>query len=188
MHVENPSFRILAYLGPEVYSESCSYRKIQEYSGIFNNDSDTNINFLFFSLESCIDRYEIICKEKVLWEFSPILNILAWYGIYRKKVFISHNLRRVHMTYFFLELFDIFFWLNLVNICLLEFISRYIKETLYKYQLQRKPTVKEIQIDIQFDLSLILMLKNPIFSCRVKIPYQHIIFLRFIVVLSWTYF
>ena len=43
-------FRILAYLGPEAYLESCLYRHIQAYSGILNNDSYNNINFLFFTL------------------------------------------------------------------------------------------------------------------------------------------
>ena len=32
-------FRILAYLGPEVYSKSCLFIHIQAYSGIFNNNS-----------------------------------------------------------------------------------------------------------------------------------------------------
>ena len=37
-------FRILTYLQPEAYRESCLYRHIQTYSGIFNNDSYNNIS------------------------------------------------------------------------------------------------------------------------------------------------
>ena len=43
-------FRILAYLGPETYPESCLFRHIQVYSDILNNDNYNNINFLFFTL------------------------------------------------------------------------------------------------------------------------------------------
>ena len=39
--------RTLPYLGPEAYSESSLFRHIQAYSGIFNNDTYNNINFLF---------------------------------------------------------------------------------------------------------------------------------------------
>ena len=57
-HIENPAIfrtfpypdRSLAYLRPNVYSESCLLRLIQAYSGIFNNDSYNNINFRFFTL------------------------------------------------------------------------------------------------------------------------------------------
>ena len=44
------------------------------------------------------------------------------------------------------------------------------RNTVYKYKLQRKSLIKEIQIDLHFDLPLILILKNPFFSRRVKIP------------------
>ena len=45
--VENPAiFRILAYLGPQAYSESCLYKHIQAYSDIFDSDSYNKINFL----------------------------------------------------------------------------------------------------------------------------------------------
>ena len=48
-HIQNYAiFRILAYLGPEAYSESCLYKYIQAYSGIFDNDSYNNTDFLFF--------------------------------------------------------------------------------------------------------------------------------------------
>ena len=35
-------------LEPEAYSESCLYRHIQAYSGVFDDNSHNNINFLFF--------------------------------------------------------------------------------------------------------------------------------------------
>ena len=40
-------FRILAYLRPDAYSEFRLFRHIHAYSGMFNNDSYNNINFLF---------------------------------------------------------------------------------------------------------------------------------------------
>ena len=47
-HIQNlVIFIILAYLGPEVYSQFCLYRHIQAYSGRFDNDS---CNFLFLTL------------------------------------------------------------------------------------------------------------------------------------------
>ena len=47
-HIQNfVIFRILAYLRPQAYSES-SFRHIQVYSDIFNNDSYNSINSLFF--------------------------------------------------------------------------------------------------------------------------------------------
>ena len=49
------------------------------------------------------------------------------------------------------------------------------RNTISKYRLQRKPVMKQIQIDTHFHLSLILMLKNPVFPRRVKIPYQQLI-------------
>ena len=39
-----------AYLGHNTYLESCLYRQIQEYSGIFDNNSYNNVNFMFFTL------------------------------------------------------------------------------------------------------------------------------------------
>ena len=66
----------------------------------------------------------------------------------------------------------IFFWLNLVNIYYLEFISRYIKEMLYINTNYKGNQVKEMQLDLHFHLPLILILKNPFFfSSRVKISY-----------------
>ena len=49
--------------------------------------------------------------------------------------------------------------------------SRLIHQTniAYKYKLQRKPIMKQIQIDTYFQLSLILMLKNTVlFSVELK--------------------
>ena len=62
------------------------------------------------------------------------------------------------MTYFFLEL--------LSSIYCFEFI--YCLE--FKYKLQRRPVVKDIQIGINFQLSLmILMLKNPVFFFQAEL-------------------
>ena len=58
-------FRILANLGPEAYSESCLYRQIQTHSGIFNNDTYNNINFLFFTL--ILHTFQQILKKHVFW-------------------------------------------------------------------------------------------------------------------------
>ena len=69
------------------------------------------------------------------------------------------------MTYFFLELL-IFFWLTLVDIYYLEFISHHLKEMLYVNtwthgnQLWNK--------NKYFHLLLILMLKKPVFNIKLK--------------------
>ena len=55
------------------------------------------------------------------------------------------------------------------------YLLRHQRNTAYKYKLQRKPIVKEIQIDLHFHLLLILILKNSIFLSRVKIPYQQLL-------------
>ena len=48
-HIQNFAvFRILTYLGPETFSESCLFSHIQTYSIVFNNDS-ININLRFFT-------------------------------------------------------------------------------------------------------------------------------------------
>ena len=62
------------------------------------------------------------------------------------------------MTFSFLEVL-FFFSLTLVSIYCLGFQ----RSTVYKYKLQRKLIMKKIQIDINFHLPLILMLKNPTF-------------------------
>ena len=43
-------FRILAYSGLEAYSESCLYRYIQTYSGIFKNEAIITLTFFFYTL------------------------------------------------------------------------------------------------------------------------------------------
>ena len=83
-----------------------------------------------------------------------------------KIFFIGQNLKHVHMT-------------NPLDLLLIK-SSKYLllgvcfslnqRNTVYKYKLQRKSLIKEIQIDLHFDLPLILILKNPFFSRRVKIP------------------
>ena len=57
--------------------------------------------------------------------------------------FIGQNLKHVQMTYSFLELF-IFFWLTVVDIQCLEFISNHAKKILYvhEYKLHGKPIMK----------------------------------------------
>ena len=63
-HIQNfVIFRILAHLGLEAYSESYLYRYIQAYSGILNNDSYNNINFLIFTsfLWRNLNKYDKLC-------------------------------------------------------------------------------------------------------------------------------
>ena len=57
--------------------------------------------------------------------------------------FNGQKLKPIHVTYSFLELL-IFFWLTLVDISCLEFITHHAKETLYvnKYKLHGKPIKK----------------------------------------------
>ena len=65
-------FRILAYLGPEAYSESCLFRHIQAYSDIFNNHSYNNINFLFtLTLHPCRKTY-------MLFDYNDVISMLDW--------------------------------------------------------------------------------------------------------------
>ena len=78
-HIQNFAiFRILAHVGPKAYSESCLYKHIQAYSGIFSNDSYNNINFLFFYLfnltyfstklkKTCVSWLQR-CQNKVIME------------------------------------------------------------------------------------------------------------------------
>ena len=44
-HIQN-----LAYSGLEAYSESCLYRYIQTYSGIFKNEAIITLTFFFYTL------------------------------------------------------------------------------------------------------------------------------------------
>ena len=81
----------------------------------------------------------------------------------KKMFFIGQKLKHVHMTYSFPELL-IFFWVPLVGIYCLEFVSHYVKEILHVNTSytgnQSRNKNKDIYI---FTLSLILMLKNPVF-------------------------
>ena len=64
-HIQNFGiFRILAYLGPEAYSESCLFSHIQVYSDIFNNDSYNSISLPFFNR---ISRTYVFLWKQVLW-------------------------------------------------------------------------------------------------------------------------
>ena len=63
------------------------------------------------------------------------------------------------MTYIFFDLLLInsskYFWFGV-------YISLHLRNTVYKYKLQRKSIIKEVQIDLYFHLPLILILKNPV--------------------------
>ena len=94
---------------------------------------------------------------------------------------IGQNLKHVHMSYFLLT-FDLLLINSSKYLLFGVYISRHHRNTVYKYKLQRKSIMNEIQTDTLFHFCLILMLKNPgFFSCRVKILYQQLlIFLSFI--------
>ena len=99
--------------------------------------------------------FSVICKH-------AIIKLLFAY-CFRKNVFYWSNLKHVHMTYYFIELL-IFFWLTLADNCCLEFISHYIKEILYvNTNSKGNQSWNTKQGDKHFHLSLILMLKNPVF-------------------------
>ena len=83
------NFRILRTLpyseflqGPKVYSESCSTRHIQAYSGIFDKDSYNNINFLLFftlilhTFQQNLKRHIFIDYNDVYWviDYNVCLN------------------------------------------------------------------------------------------------------------------
>ena len=99
---------------------------------------------------------------------------------FRKIFSIGQNLKHIHMTHSFFELL-IFFWLTLVTKYLLfeVYFSLHQRNTVYKYSLQRKTIIKEIQIDLHFHLPLILILKSLFFPYRVKIPYQQFLIIFF---------
>ena len=91
--------------------------------------------------------------------------------------FTGQNLKHVHITYSLFELL-IFFWLTLVNVFCLEFISRYFNEILYI-----TPTPKETNRERDakrhtFSLVSDTDIEKSCFSCRVKIAYQQL-FLSF---------
>ena len=80
--------RCLAYLGPKVYSESCFYRHIQAYSGIFDNDSYNNINFLFCHICHFSTKFRKTC-------FLTYNNVSfnAWLSLLKGTVLINDRLR-----------------------------------------------------------------------------------------------
>ena len=86
------------------------------------------------------------------------MKLLLAYSFW-KMIFICQDLKHVHMTNSHelhliksneYSLFIVYFFLHQRN-------------TVYKYKQQRKPNVKEIQIDLHFHLSLTLILKNAFF-------------------------
>ena len=81
---------------------------------------DTSFEFEWTWRKVASDNYyRKICKQ-------TIIKLLLTYS-FQKMFFIGQNLKYVHMTYSFVKVL-IFFWLTLVNIYCLEFISHYIKE------------------------------------------------------------
>ena len=58
-------FRNLTNLRPQAYSESCLFRHTLAFSGILNNDSHSNINFLFFTL--IFHTFQRNLKRNVFW-------------------------------------------------------------------------------------------------------------------------
>ena len=62
--------RILSYLGPVAFSESCLFRHIQAYSGIFNNDSYNNINFLLFTL--ILHSFQPNLKRRIFFYYDDV--------------------------------------------------------------------------------------------------------------------
>ena len=88
-HLQNfPTFRCLAYLGPEVYSKSCFYGHIQAYSGIFDNDSYNNINFLFCHICHFSTKFRKTC----FLNYNNV-NFNAWLSLLKGIILINDRLR-----------------------------------------------------------------------------------------------
>ena len=121
-------FRILPYLGPKAYLNSCLHRHIQAYSGIFTNDSYNSINFLFFTLRYYA-TFKVRKSESLFYKINTflqkittctgpqgeqILSVNVWYAYF-------FNLGRIFLCYFQnLLLFVIKkFWTNFCCIVLL---------------------------------------------------------------------
>ena len=98
----------------------------------------------------------ILCK----FVNKAIIKLPLPYSL-KKMFFIGQKLKHVHMTYFFPELL-IFFWVPLVGIYCLESVSHYVKEILHvnTSYIGNQSWNKNKEI---ITLSLILMLKNPVF-------------------------
>ena len=112
-HIQNSAlFRILAYLGPKVYSEPCLYKHIHTYSGIYNNDSYSNIKFIFHFKDICF-----------LTTWMPIL-MLNW--VYLKlvatifyQIAIFHEMIALQKLWkiFFISSKKLFLFLRYSNFC-----------------------------------------------------------------------
>ena len=93
-----------------------------------------------------------ICHNQTLIGLYLLENVLHW----------SKFKARSHYI-FFSWTFDLLL-INSNKYLLLEvYFSLHQRNTVYKYKLQRKLIIKEIQIDLHFHLHLIFILKNPIF-------------------------
>ena len=75
------------------------------------------------AIKHCFDMGQ---PHTVFFNDRPVINS-HWLPIFRKCFKLTKSQKNIHMTYSFLELL-IFFWLLLVGIHCLEFISQYIKE------------------------------------------------------------
>ena len=64
-------YRILEFLGPKAYSESCFYRHIMAYSATFNNDMCNNINFLFFTL--ILHTFQQNLKILMFFDYNDVI-------------------------------------------------------------------------------------------------------------------
>ena len=82
---------------------------------------------------------------------------------FREMLFIGQNLKNAHMTYSFLELL-IFFWLTLLDIYYLEFISHHIKGILYVNTNSKGNQSWSKNKEIHSHLCMIFTLKNPVFK------------------------
>ena len=85
---------------------------------------------------------------------------------FRKIFFIGQNLKHVHITYFFLNFWSCFVW------------SLFL--TIPKKYYMRIQTSRETNHEIPImNLFLILMLKKPVFKCKIKTPFFSFFFYLF---------
>ena len=69
-------FRILAYLNPRHVQNPVYYRHIQAYSGIFNNGSYNNANFLFFHFD--LSYFSRTFKKACFLTTMTSISMLVW--------------------------------------------------------------------------------------------------------------
>ena len=78
---------------------------------------------------------------------------------FRKMFLTGQNLKHFHMT----NSHDLLLIKPSKYLLFGVHFSLHQRNAVYQYKLQRKPIVKEMQLDLHFHLPLILILKNPIF-------------------------